>query len=55
MSYRTDPDLEFLQYADNDDLRLLADVLLYSDADDMKLKIPRMTATLQFDKDFDRC
>ncbi|MCF2658808.1 DUF3944 domain-containing protein [Parabacteroides distasonis] len=55
MSYRTDPDLEFLQYADNDDLRLLADVLVYKNADDMKIKVTRMTATLQLDEDYDRC
>ena len=36
MSYRKDPDLEFLSTADNEDLLLLADTLVYKDAEHKK-------------------
>lgn len=55
MSYRKDPDLEFLSTADNEDLLLLADTLLYKDAQDKKDKLTRWAATLDQDDLFDYC
>lgn len=53
MAYRTDPDLEFLSRASNEDLALLADSLIYKDAKHKRKKSPRFTATLCYDNDFD--
>lgn len=49
MSYRVDPDLEFLSQCSNEDLALLADSLIYKDAKHKKEDSPRMTATLYLD------
>lgn len=55
MSYRTDPDLSFLQYADNDDLLLLADTLMFKDVKHKEKKQYRATSTLQKDINFKKC
>lgn len=55
MSYRKDPDLEFLAHADNDDLLLLADALVYKDAKHKKENSPRGTATLYLDSKYSTC
>ena len=53
MSYRIDPDLEFISKASNDDLLLLADALMYKDAKHREKKSPRGTATLYLDDKFE--
>lgn len=55
MGYRKDSDLEFLATADNEDLCLLADVLVYKDAKHLQEKSPRGTSTLWLDDDYDSC
>lgn len=50
MSYRKDPDLEFLSKCSNEDLVLLADALIYKDAKHKKEDSPRTTATLYLDE-----
>ncbi len=52
MAYRTDPDLEFLSRASNEDLALLADSLLYKDAKHKENNDTRFTSTLWLDNDF---
>lgn len=49
MSYRKDPDLEFLSKGSNEDLALLADTLIYKDAKHKNDNSPRGTATLYLD------
>ena len=55
MSYRKDPDLEFLSTADNEDLLLLADTLVYKDAEHKKNDQPRFAATLWLDDKYETC
>lgn len=52
MSYRKDPDLEFLKNAEDNDLALLADALIYKSAEDKRNASPRFAATLQLDDKF---
>lgn len=52
MSYRKDPDLEFLSKASNEDLALLADALIYKDAKHKRDNSPRFTATLYLNPDW---
>ncbi len=49
MSYRKDPDLDFLSKGSNEDLALLADALIYKDAKHRSNNSPRITATLHMD------
>lgn len=53
MSYRNDPDLEFISKASNDDLLLLADTLMYKDAKHRENKSHRGTSTLYLDDKFE--
>ncbi len=55
MSYRKDPDLEFLSKASNEDLLLLADALVYKDAKHKISNSPRGTATLYLDDKYKTC
>ena len=47
MAYRPDPDLEILSKASNEDLLLLADVLMYSDEKHRKKQSRRFATTLE--------
>ncbi len=49
MSYRKDPDLEFLSKGSNEDLALLADTLIYKDAKHKNDNSHRFTSTLYLD------
>lgn len=56
MAYRIDPDLEILSKASNEDLRLLADSLMYSvDKHGKRSKFRRLAATLHRDKKYATC
>lgn len=52
MSYRKDPDLEFLSRASNEDLLLLADILTYKDLKHKQNDSPRIAATLYLGDDY---
>lgn len=55
MAYRPDPDLEILSKASNEDLLLLADVLMYSDEKHRKKQSRRFATTLHKDEKFTKC
>lgn len=55
MAYRNDPDLDILSKASNEDLLLLADVLMYSDEEHRKKESRRIAATLHKTNMFSEC